>query len=262
MTLYRVLDLTCAAFLLLRYSLVAINSLGCQKVKGHMAQLELELVTPCAAYLPDYLAALKRGWSSDNIRAEAAEEEAEEIERDPIGFIAKKADDREAGGGPVKLPDGSMVQRLPGFVRWIWDGEFCGSISFRWQKGTAELPPHVLGHIGYGVVPWKQRRGYATKALALMLIEARAEGLPYVEITTDPDNIASQKVILANRGQLIERFRKPPQYGARVECLRYRIIIDEKLDQRIEQTVSVRAKPVSDVLPSAPGRSTPGATTG
>jgi len=30
------------------------------------------------------------------------------------------------------------------------------------------------------------RQGYATKALALVLPEARAEGLDYVEITTDP----------------------------------------------------------------------------
>jgi len=64
----------------------------------------------------------------------------------------------------------------------MWDGEFCGSIGFRWQPGTEVLPPHCLGHIGYAVVPWKKRRGHATRALAAMLPLARAEGLRYVEL--------------------------------------------------------------------------------
>jgi predicted acetyltransferase len=186
----------------------------------------IELVIPGESYLPEYVAALRRGWSADNIRgAEAAKEELVKIEHDPRGFIQTKADDREAKGGPVKMPDGSNVQRLPGFVRWIWDGEFCGSIGFRWQPGAPSLPPHVLGHIGFAIVPWKREKGYATKALSLMLEEARAEGLPYVELTSDPENRASQKVIMANGGILIERFQKPQQYGLGQEGLRYRIML-------------------------------------
>ena len=186
----------------------------------------LELVVPNENYLTSYLDALQRGWSPDNIRgAEAAAEELAEIERDPARFIAQRADDREAKGGPVKMLDGSTVQRLPGFNRWLWDGEFCGSIGLRWQPGTAELPPHVLGHIGYSVVPWKRGRGYAKKALALILNEARAEGLPYVQVTTDSNNVASQKAILANGGELIEEFCKPVQYGSTRAFLRYRIML-------------------------------------
>jgi len=188
----------------------------------------VELVVPSEKYLTGYLDALRRGWSSNTIRsAEAAAEEIAEIERDAARFVAQRADDREAKGGPVKLPDGSTVQRLPGFNRWLWDGEFCGSIGFRWQPGTAELPPHVLGHIGYSVVPWKRGRGYATKALALLLDEVRAEGLPYVELTADSDNVASQRVIVANGGELIEEFRKPAQYGSAGVCRRYRIRLPE-----------------------------------
>lgn len=88
----------------------------------------------------------------------------------------------------------------------------------------AALPPYCLGHIGYAVVPWKQRLGYATAALHLILPEARAVGLPYVEITTDPDNIASRRVIEANGGILVERFIKPPQFGSR-PGLRFRITL-------------------------------------
>lgn len=182
----------------------------------------MQLVWPAELHLQSYVAALRQGWSADNVRGGiAAQEELERIERDPVAFLASLVD-REARGDPVKLPDGSMVARIPGYRRWLWDGEFCGSIGFRWQPGTPALPPHCLGHIGYAVVPWKQRRGYATEALRQLLPQAKAEGLPYVEITTDPANVASQRVILANGGVLVERFTKPPQYG-NVEGLRYRI---------------------------------------
>ena len=171
-----------------------------------------------------YVAALERGWSADNVRGEvAAREELEQIRADPGAFLVG-LEDREGKGPAVKLPDGSLVSRLPGFRRWLWDGEFAGSIGMRWQPGTADLPPHCLGHIGYAVVPWKQGKGYATNGLRLLLPEARSVGLPYVEITTDPDNIASQRVIEANGGELVERFVKPPQYGSK-PGLRYRIIL-------------------------------------
>jgi len=130
--------------------------------------------------------------------------------------------DREAAGPPITFPDGSQAPRLPGYRMWIWDGEFCGSVGLRWQPGTTALPPTCLGHIGYGVVPWKQRRGYATRALALMLAHARAEGLAYVEITADPSNVASQKVMLANGAVFVERFTKLACHGGG-ESLRFRI---------------------------------------
>jgi hypothetical protein len=61
-----------------------------------------------------------------------------------------------------------------------------------------DLPPHCLGHIGYAVVPWKRRLGYATSALAQMLVIARERGMSYVDIVTDVDNVPSQAVVLAN----------------------------------------------------------------
>jgi len=71
-------------------------------------------------------------------------------------------------------------------------------------------------------VPWKRGRGYATAALKLMLAHAQKEGLTYVEITMDEENIPSRKVVLANGGMLIEQFQKPPQYGSKAS-LRFRI---------------------------------------
>lgn len=179
------------------------------------------LVKPSTEYLAAYVDALRRGWSPDTIRVEARFEELAELEQDADAFLSR-CDDPEAKAGPVRLPDGSFVTRLPGFQRWMWDGEFAGSIGLRWQRGTPELPPTCLGHIGYSVVPWKRRRGYAKSALAQMLPEARAQGLPYVEVTTDVDNVASQHVVLANGGVLVERFVKGVQYG-NGDGLRFRI---------------------------------------
>src|SRR3954462_8936262 len=149
----------------------------------------MQLVRPGPEHLASYVTALERGWSYDNERGvEAAREELSRIRADSATFLASM-EDREAKGPPITLPDGSVAKRLPGFRRWLWDDEFCGSIGVRWQPGTAALPPYCLGHIGYAVVPWKQRLGYA-----------KAVGLPYVEITTDPDNVPSRRVIEANGG--------------------------------------------------------------
>jgi RimJ/RimL family protein N-acetyltransferase len=116
----------------------------------------MQLVQPSAQFLPGYILALERGWSADTVRgAVAAAEELGQIRSAPAGFLASLED----------------------------------------QPGTHELPPHCLGHIGFTVVPWKRRRGYATAALRLMLPEARAVGLKFAELTTDPDNVASQRAI-------------------------------------------------------------------
>jgi predicted acetyltransferase len=184
----------------------------------------IELVWPAEAYLASYVDALERGWTPDNLRAEAGQEELVQIREDATRFLAQQVD-REGLGPPVTLPGGALVRRLPGYTRWMWDGAFCGVIGFRWQPGTTELPPHCLGHIGYSVVPWKRGRGYATRALALLLSDIREEGLPYVELTTDTTNIASQRAILANGGKVVEQFNKPVAYGG-AASLRFRIPLD------------------------------------
>jgi predicted acetyltransferase len=200
-----------------------------------MLQQAMHLVVPSLDRLDAYADALSRGgfWA-DNIRREAsAREELDRIARDPAAFVAS-LDDRAAKGGPITLSDGSQVERLPGFRRWMWDEDdggdddgFCGSIGFRWQPGTSALPAYTLGHIGYIVVPWRRGRGHATRALALMLVEARREGLGWVELTTDTDNLPSQKVITNNGGTLVERFDKGPAHGGG-DALRWRIDLSSR----------------------------------
>ena len=187
-----------------------------------MTDEPLRLIKPDRAALPAYVDALRRGWSADNIRlAEAAEEELAAIAKDADAFLAD-LDDPEGVGPPIRALDGTLFQRLPRVRLWLWDGEFCGSIGFRWPREGGDLPEHVPGHIGYAVVPWKRQLGYATRALALVLPMARERALDFVDLTTEAANLPSQKVITANGGRLMERFSKPGAHGG-AETLRWRI---------------------------------------
>ncbi|MDX9997053.1 MAG: GNAT family N-acetyltransferase [Phenylobacterium sp.] len=183
---------------------------------------ELQLLKPDVSMLASYRQALERGWSPDNVDgAAAAQRELAQIAADPAAFV-ETLDDPEAKGPPIRLPDGSTFQRLPSFRRWLWDGEFAGSFGLRWRPGTSALPDHVPGHIGYTVPAWKAGLGYATRGLALLLPMARAVGLSHVELVTEPDNLASQKVILNNGGALVGRFENAALFHGG-PALRFRI---------------------------------------
>jgi len=155
-----------------------------------------ELVVPDLDRLEGYVAALRAGWSPNTTR-DVAGEELVALRDDAAGHLRTL---RGEMPGVIRLPDGREVARLPGLVRWIWDDAFCGAINLRHQPGTEELPPHVSGHVGYAVVPWKRRQGHATRALSLLLPIARARGLRRLLITCDEDNHPSLRVIEANGG--------------------------------------------------------------
>lgn len=185
----------------------------------------MELVKPSAIHVPSYVAALERAWLPDHLDQASTRNELDWIHRDPIEFL-RLTDNPEGQGPELRLPDGSRAPRLPSITRWMWDGEFCGRIQLRWQHGTTELPPSCLGHIGYAVVPWKRRRGFASLALSLILDDAIAVGLSYVDLTTNQDNLVSQRVIEKTRGQLIERFKKPDAFGG-APSYRFRIHLSD-----------------------------------
>ena len=71
-------------------------------------------------------------------------------------------------------------------------------------------------------MPWKRRRGYATEALRELLRDVGRHGLRYVEITTAPDNVPSQRVIEANGGRFVEEFVTPAALGGK-RHRRYRV---------------------------------------
>ena len=183
----------------------------------------MKLLKPSIAHISEYVAALRQGWSPDNLRSEAAQEQIESIEKDAASFVSN-LDDPTAKAGLLTLPDGSKVPRLPSIRRWIWDDEFCGHIGFRWKLGTEELPPTCSGHIGYGVVPWRQGEGLASAALVAILPEAKEAGLEFVKITTSPDNPASVRVIEKAGGALIRTYIADKALGGH-ETLEFKIMI-------------------------------------
>jgi predicted acetyltransferase len=160
-----------------------------------IAAVSLRLVAPSLAGLPGYAAALETGWSPDTTQDVSASQ-LTALREDPVAFLAE----RTRQDGTLRIASGEIVPRLPSRVFWLDDGEFCGVINLRFKPGTEELPRHVNGHIGYAVVPWKRRRGYATEALRQLLPVAREVGLNRVQVTCDDDNEPSRRVIVANGG--------------------------------------------------------------
>jgi len=183
----------------------------------------MEIVRPEEIRLASYADALKRAIALGTTKIERAQRKLSKIAADPKSFLAEQ-DDPEALGGDMVFPDGTHIPRIPQMTRFLWDDEVCGTINFRWQVGTTELPPSYLGHVGYEVFSWKRNRGYASEALRQILPEAIKLGMPFVELVTNVENLSSQKVIAKNGGVLIERFVQPELHGG-ADAFRYRIYL-------------------------------------
>lgn len=171
----------------------------------------MELLTPTELNLHLYLDALERELAEGLEPFHNSLAIIDKARQDPRAFIATLND--PLGGRLISLPGGIERPALPSFTRWLFHDEICGTIQFRWQPGGAELPPWCLGHIGYQIFPWQRGKGLATKQLALMLDFTRSFALPYVELTTDPENSASQRVIAKNGGIYVRRIEREEQYG-------------------------------------------------
>lgn len=84
---------------------------------------------------------------------------------------------------------------------WLVDGDkFIGRVSIR-HRLNKKLK-QFGGHVGYVIRPSERKKGYGLKILKLSLYKAKHLGLDKVLVTCDDDNIASQKIIEKNGGQL------------------------------------------------------------
>lgn len=92
-------------------------------------------------------------------------------------------------------PDNTLlgVQASTYFAVRVSDGTVVGCIELRHTLN--ESLAVIGGHIGYSVVPLERRKGYATKMLELVLLEAKKAGLDKVMLTCDTDNVSSCKTI-------------------------------------------------------------------
>jgi len=185
----------------------------------------MKLIIPTTETAQSYFEALEKGFIDKSRGITTKETDILAIKNDFAYFI-KSFDDKEARGELITLSNGDKVERLPSISRWIWDDGFAGTIGFRWQIGSHELPYYCLGHIGYGVVEWKQNKGLATLALKSICELAKQMELNFVEVVTDIDNIKSQKVVTKNNGILIETFMKPPPLEQTLSN-RYRIYLND-----------------------------------
>jgi len=172
----------------------------------------MELVAPNVEQLPGYVDAVRRGFMSYRVLFGSTENLLEMADENPQGVIDVLRD--RSTNGLLYHSDGTTSPRIPALFRWMWDGEFAGTIDLRWQPdGTGELPEYIPGHVGYGTVEWKRGRGYATQALAQLLPLAAAEGLTSIDLVTNVDNAASQHIVETNGGVIVAEFTQSEGHG-------------------------------------------------
>ena len=85
---------------------------------------------------------------------------------------------------------------------WVHDDEVLGRLAIRHRLAPAL--ESAGGHIGYDVRPSARRQGHATAMLHAALPIAHALGIKPALVTCEKTNTASQRVIEANGGQLLD----------------------------------------------------------
>lgn len=188
----------------------------------------LMLVEPCAARLPRYGDACRRGWSPDTDRDISAERYAD-YRRLGAGLLdglvsvdrVVEAARRVRPGNPgASIPARTPLPRWlfpprpdPIEVRWlrfwIWDGDFAGARGLRFAPLRRGYTFGDLGHAGFSVVPWRRGRGYAGTALDHLVRAAGDAGLAAVSLFAHETNPGARRVIESRGG--VARGRSNPR---------------------------------------------------
>lgn len=159
--------------------------------------MTLELVRPALEYLPEYKAALER----DLV-----------VRQHARGRRHSRRFDRATIAGLSSLAVGRRV------LRQHWHPLAAGNAG----AAASRAGPHRLWG---GAVEARARLRQARSGADAR--RSPVTGLPFVEVTTDLDNAASQAVIRANGGRLVECFRKPAAYGGK-DALRFHIALSQE----------------------------------
>jgi predicted acetyltransferase len=165
------------------------------------------LAAPAMGHARSYVAALREGFRRGEHEA-LSERQVRQIETDFAGYLAAITNQ----AGSIRLPNGQIVPKVPFSLHWLSEGDtFIGEASLR-----HELNDHLRregGHIGYGIRPSCQGRGYGRRILALALSECRRLGLGRVLVTCLESNPASARIIEANGGVLENAIDDPAGRG-------------------------------------------------
>jgi predicted acetyltransferase len=166
-----------------------------------------ELVPPSLRHARSHAGALREGFRR-GVQDRLSERRIGEIEADFARYIEAITNQT----GSVRLPTGETVPKVPFSVFWLVEAdEFIGEASIR-----HELNAHLLeegGHVGYGIRPSRQGRGYGKLILALALEQCRLLGIGRVLVTCLEDNVASARIIEANGGVLENVIADPAGRG-------------------------------------------------
>ena len=87
------------------------------------------------------------------------------------------------------------------------DNHILGAISIRYKRTLENAG--IDGHIGFGIRPGESNKGYATVMLKMAFPIIKEYKIDTVVISCAKDNIGSSKVIINNKGKLIEEVIDP-----------------------------------------------------
>jgi predicted acetyltransferase len=154
-----------------------------------MAGERIELIEPTARLRESYTGLVQEFVS----RGEKLIPFVLEFPHDDFDALLRRFQEMKAGIG---LPEGFVPHTTYWLVR---NGEEVLGVSNFRHRLTPKLEQEG-GHIGYGVRPSERQKGYATRLLAMTLIEAKLMGLTRILVTCAKTNVGSVQVILRNGG--------------------------------------------------------------
>ena len=166
------------------------------------------LVLTSPAYARSYIEALREGFRRGD-QAAMKPGEIDKIEANFNAFLARLTNKT----GDVVLPSGEIIPKVPFDVYWLVDGEtLIGEAGVRYTLNDWLL--QIGGHVGYGIRPIFQRKGYGKLILKLSLDVLRERGIEKALVTCYDHNIGSARIIEANGG-VLENLIEDPRGGGK-----------------------------------------------